>query len=338
MAPEPKVIAGNSGNPGVRARVTGIYSRLVLLARELPEQMSSGENADIKGVKRLIQHLTEMISDGEPMVLGMALGESRYDYSYRHPVNVCILSVALGHKIGLSKKELAELGLVAFLSDIGKLLVPPEVLYKQGVYDQNDWRIMRRHTVQGFKAIFGIPHADEQLMRAAIVSFEHHLHCDLSGYPAVCHIPEQDFYTRVVVIAEWYDALTAAKSYKEGYRSPDTAIKTMLEKAGKELDPVLVKVFVSMMGIYPVGSFIMLDSGELGIVVELHAVLLKRPRTLVISDAQGHPVRPFIAALSKRDENGKYIRTITKTLDPNDYKIDYASFFYRKTAHTGEAR
>jgi HD-GYP domain-containing protein (c-di-GMP phosphodiesterase class II) len=335
MGPEANDMAGNSGNLGVRERVTGIYSRLVLLARELPDQMSSGEYTDMKGVKRLIQHITDMISDGDPLLLGMALGESRYDYSYRHPVNVCILSVALGHKIGLGKKELADLGLAAFLSDIGKLLVPPEVLHKKGAYDENDWRIMRRHTVQGFKVVFGIPHADEQLIRASIVSFEHHLHCDLSGYPAVCHIPEQDFYTRVVVIAEWYDALTAAKSYKEGYRSPDTAIKIMLKKTGKELDPVLVKVFVSMMGIYPVGSFVMLDSNELGIVVEPHTVLLTRPRVLVISDNQGHPVTPFIAALSRRDETRKYLRTITKTLCPNDYKIDYASFFYRKLQHPG---
>lgn len=337
MDPDAKDMTGNSGNPGVKERVTGIYSRLVALARELPDQILSGDHMDIKGAKRLIRHLIDMITYDDPLLLGMALSESRYDYSYRHPVNVCILSVALGHKIGLSKKELAELGLVAFLSDIGKLLVPPEVLHKQGIYDENDWRIMRRHTIQGFKAIFSIPQLDEQLIRSAIVSFEHHLHCDLSGYPEVCHIPEQDFYTRVVVIAEWYDALTAPKSYKEGYRSPDAAIKIMLEEAGQELDSVLVKVFVSMMGIYPVGSLVMLDSGEIGIVVEPHAALLKRPRTLVISDGQGHPVRPFVAALSKRDDTGTYLRTITNTLDPNDYKIDYASFFYRKSAHSGEA-
>jgi len=151
----------------------------------------------------------------------------------------------------------------------------------------------------------------------------------------VSHIPKQDFYTRIVAIAEMYDALTASLSYTEGYRSPDHAVRTLLENAGKKLDPVLVRQFVSMMGAYPVGSFVMLDTNELGIVVEPHAVFLKRPRVLVLSDKKGAPIRPFIAALSKRDENGRYLRTINKTLDPNEYRIDYASFFYRRSPRPG---
>lgn len=328
---EAKNSAGNSDCPGVRERITLIYGRLVALARALPEQILSGDYADLTDAKRLIQHVTDLLTEGDPLLLGMALIEGRYEYIFRHPVNVCILSVALGNKIGLNKKELAELGLVAFLSDIGKLLVPPEVLHKRGLYDDNDWRIMRGHSAQGFKAVFGIPNADKQLIRAAIVSFEHHLHCDLSGYPTVSRIQSQDFYTRVVVIAEWYDALTASKSYSKGHRSPDTAIKNLIQGAGKQLDPLLVKVFVSMMGFYPIGSFVLLSGGELGIVVEPHAVLLKRPRVMVISDGHGRSIRPFIVSLSRTDDNGKYLQTITKSIDPNDYKIDYASFFFRNT-------
>ncbi|HMK55835.1 MAG TPA: HD domain-containing phosphohydrolase [Dissulfurispiraceae bacterium] len=337
MVAETKGGNGNSGNLGVRERITGIYSRMVSLARELPEQLAAGERVDIRNTRRIIQCLADMIVHGDPMLLGMALSENCYDYSYRHSVNTAILSVALGCRVGLSKKELAELGLVAFLADIGKLLLPPDVLNKQGLYDDDDWRIMKRHTVQGFKAIFGVQRSDNHLACAAIASFEHHLHFDLSGYPPVHHIVEQDFYTKIIVIAEWYDALTTSRSYTEGYRSPDAAIKIMLEKAGKELDPVLLKTFVSMMGFYPVGSFVMLDSGELGIVVEPHRVLLKRPRVMVLSDAQGKSVQPFIAALSRRDDSGNYIRSVSKTLDPNNYKIDYASFFYRRTAHRVES-
>ncbi|HMK60119.1 MAG TPA: HD domain-containing phosphohydrolase [Dissulfurispiraceae bacterium] len=336
MTSEHKGNNGNSGSQGVRERITGIYSRLVSLAREMPEQLTAGERVDVRSTRRILQHLADMIANGDPMLLGMALIENRYDYNYRHRVNTAILAIALGCKVGLIKKELAELGLAAFLADIGKLLVPTEVLNKQGTYDENDWRIMKRHTVQGFKAIYGIQKADDQLTRAAIASFEHHLHFDLSGYPPVHHIFEQDFYARIIAIAEWYDALTTARSYTEGYRSPDSAIKLMLEKAGKELDPVLLKTFVSMMGLYPVGSLVMLDSNELGIVVEPHSVLLKRPRVMVLTDAQGRSVKPFIAALSRRDGDGKYIRSISKTLDPNDYKINYTSFFYRRAAARSE--
>jgi HD-GYP domain-containing protein (c-di-GMP phosphodiesterase class II) len=323
------------GGVTVKERVAGLYSGLLAFTRELPQQVTSGKSVQVKSAKRLIQHMVDMITDDEPMLLGMALSENRYEYTYRHPVNVCILSVSLGHRIGLGKKELAELGLVAFLFDIGKSLVPAEVLNKKGVYDENDWCAMKRHTAQGFKAVFGVNDADELLIRAAIVSFEHHLHFDLSGYPKVSHIPKQDFYTRIVAIAEMYDALTASLSYTEGYRSPDHAVRTLLENAGKKLDPTLVRQFVSMMGAYPVGSFVLLDTDELGIVVEPHAVFLKRPRVLVLSDKNGSPVKPFIAALSKRDENGRYLRSVIKTLDPNKYKIDYASFFHRRSPRPG---
>ncbi|HTZ18815.1 MAG TPA: HD domain-containing phosphohydrolase [Dissulfurispiraceae bacterium] len=313
-----------------RERVTSVYNALVVLVGEMSDKVASAENVEVKKAGRLVRYIVDMIADDDPLLLGMALCETRYDYPDRHPVNVCILSVSLGHKIGLGKKQLAELGVVALLSDIGKHLVPPEVLNKDGIYDEDDWRAMKKHTIQGCKAVFGMGDADEQLMKAAIVSFEHHLQADLSGYPKVRHIPAQDFYTRIVAIAELYDALTAHRSYAQGYRSPDRAVRILLEKAGRELDSVLTRQFVSMMGAYPTGSFVQLDTGELCIVVQRHDVFFKRPRVLVLSDGQGRPVKPFIAALSKRDKNGRYLRSIKKTLDPNKYKIDYASFFYSK--------
>ena len=329
MNTERKEPSQHSDEPGVRERVSGLYNCLVALAADMPKKIASGESIGLKVAKRYIQYLVDMIIDGEPVLVGMALSKSRYAYEDRHPVNVCILSVALGHKIGFSKKELAELGLVAFLSDTGKYFVPKEVLNREGVYDENDWCEMKRHTAQGFKAVFRIKNMDENLMRAAIVSFEHHLRWDLSVYPPVSHIPEQDFYTRIVAIAEFYDGLTASRSYAEGHRSPDIAVKSLLSKAGREFDPVLVRQFASMMGAYPVGSVVMLDTGELGIAVEPHDVFFKRPRVLLLSDGQGKSVKPSITSLSKRDGYGRYLRTVKKTLDPNKYRIDYASFFYR---------
>lgn len=324
---EQKEAGRDSGEFGVKERVTGLYDNMVAFVTELPRRVSSGEGIELIRLKRLIQYMVGMVTDDEPVLLGMALNKDRYPYAHRHPVDVCILSVTLGHRIGLSKNQLAELGLVAILSDIGKILVPDEVLNKEGVYNLSDRRVMERHTVLGFKTLFGVKDMDETLIKAAIVSFEHHLHYDLSGYPKVRHISGQDLNTRIVAIAEWYDALTAYRSYTEGCRSPDYAVRTLLEKAGTELDPVLVKFFISMMGVYPIGSLVVLDSGEIGIVVEPHGVLLKRPRVLVVSDA----VKPFVADLSKRGDDGRYLRTIKRTLDPNEYKIDYASYFYSRT-------
>ncbi len=322
MGPEKKE---TNENIGVKERISYLYANLVAYAGELPKRVSSGTGPDLKKLKRLIQHSVDMITDDEPVLLGMVLNKDLYEYEFRHIVDVCILSISLGHRIGLGKRELAELGVAAFLYDVGKLLVPEEVLNREGVYNRSDRRAMEKHPVQGIKTFFADDNIDD-LMRAAIVSFEHHLKYDLSGYPNIRHITEQDFYARIVAIAESYDALTSTRSYAGGTRSPDYAVRALLEKSGTEFDPVLVKFFISMMGIYPVGSMVVLDSGEVGIVMEPHGVLLRRPRVLVISDA----VKPFVADLSKRDNNGRYLRTVKRTLDPNEYKIDYASYFHTR--------
>jgi HD-GYP domain-containing protein (c-di-GMP phosphodiesterase class II) len=323
----------NNGGIGVKERISYIYSSLVSCAGRLPKQVLSGTGPDVRQLKRLIQHCIDMITDDEPVLLGMVLNKNLYEYEYRHIVNVCILSISLGHKIGLTKKELVELGLAAFLYDVGKFLLPEDVLNRDGVYNRSDRRIMEKHPVQGMKVFFSNENIDK-LSRAAIVSFEHHLNYNLSGYPQIRHISDQDFYARIVAIAESYDALTSTRSYAEGTRSPDYAVRTLLSNAGSEFDPVLVKFFVSMMGIYPIGSMVVLDSGEVGIVIEPHGVLLRRPRVLVISEA----VKPFVADLSKRDNGGRYLRTVKRTLDPNEYKIDYASYFHRPSKDNQELK
>jgi HD-GYP domain-containing protein (c-di-GMP phosphodiesterase class II) len=317
---------------GARERVMGLYDSIVSLIAGLPKLVSSGSDIEIKKFRRLVQHLIDTVMDDEPLLLGMALSRDRYEYASRHPVNVCILSVKLGHRLGLNKNELAELGLVSLLYDICLPFVPAEVLAKKGVYSDVDWMAMEQHTIQGFRTLFGLKDVDERLMRAAIVAFEHHLRYDLSGYPRSQHLPSQDFYTRIVAIAEWYDALATSRQYATKDRSPDFAVKTMIEKAGTELDPVLVRVFISMMGMFPVGSLVVLDSGEIGIVIQPHEVLIRRPRVIIISDK----VKPFVADLAKTGEDGRYLRTVSKTLDPNEYRIDYASYFFSKPQRPAE--
>ncbi len=332
MNTEHKETAPSGGDFGVRDRVMGLYDNIASLIADMPRRFASGEDIKMKRLRRLVQYAIDMVEDDEPLLLGMALNNNRHQYADRHPVNVCILSVKLGHRLGLSKNELAELGQVALLYDICLPFVPAEVLEKKGAYSDEDWRAMEQHTIQGFRTLFGLKNVDEMLMRAAIVAFEHHLRYDLSGYPQAQHLPSQDFYTRIVAIAEWYDALASSRAYAEGGRSPDYAVKTLLEQSGTELDPVLVKVFVSMMGVYPVGSLVVLDSGEIGIVMQPHGVLIKRPRVIVISDE----VKPFVADLSKRGDDGQYLRTVKKTLDPNEYRIDYSSYFFGRPRRYGE--
>jgi|WetSurMetagenome_2_1015567.scaffolds.fasta_scaffold00054_39 HD-GYP domain-containing protein (c-di-GMP phosphodiesterase class II) len=329
---------GKKANPGseevgVRERIMILYDNLVSLVADFPDTITTETAPEMKRLRRLIQYIIDMVIDDEPIVLGMALNSNRYDYAKRHPVNVCILTVRLGHHIGLSKKELVDLGIVALLYDICLPFVPREVREKTGAYTDEDWHAMEQHTIEGFRMLFELEDLDERIMRAAIVAYEHHMRYDMSGYPKPHHLPSQDFYTRMIGVAEWYDALTSSRCYAQKGRSPDYAVKVMLEKAGTELDPTLVRIFISMMGVYPVGSVVVLDSGEIGIVKRPHLALIKRPRVIVISGE----VKPFVADLSKRGEDGRYLRTVKRTLDPNEYGIDYSSYFFSSHQRSGQS-
>jgi HD-GYP domain-containing protein (c-di-GMP phosphodiesterase class II) len=163
-------------------------------------------------------------------------------------------------------------------------------------------------------------------IRASIVSFEHHLNCDHSGYPKVKKYRELDFYSRIVMLADQYDAMTSARVYKRIPMSPDKSLSIMLEGAGSQLDPLLFKFFTNMVGIYPIGTLVMLNTKEVGLVYECNSAFADRPRVLIIIDNSGKNVRGPVVDLVGKDETGRYVRTIVKTLDPNKYKINLAEY------------
>jgi HD-GYP domain-containing protein (c-di-GMP phosphodiesterase class II) len=241
-------------------------------------------------------------------------------------VNVSILSMSLGQRLGLSRQALTELGLAALFHDIGKVEIPYEVLNKPTSFTDDEWRIIKKHPIWGVKAILGLGRFNSSAIRALIVSFEHHLNCDFSGYPKVKKYRELDLYSRIVTLADQYDAMTSARVYKRIPMSPDKSLSIMLEGAGSNLDPLLFKFFTNMVGIYPIGTIVMLNTKEVGLVFECNAAFADRPRVLIIIDRQGKSVRGPVVDLSEKDEAGRYMRSTMKTLDPNKYKINLAEY------------
>jgi HD-GYP domain-containing protein (c-di-GMP phosphodiesterase class II) len=249
------------------------------------------------------------------------------EYTYHHSVNVSILTIALGQRLGLSKKILTELGVVALFHDIGKVEIPSDVLNKSTNFTEDEWKLMKRHPVWGVKAILKLRGLDSTTIRSAIVAFEHHMNYDLSGYPKVRKkYSELDFYSRIVSLVDQYDAMTSSRVYSRIPLSPDKALSIMMERANTQLDPLLFKFFINMVGVFPIGTLVMLDSREMGLVYESDIVFADRPRVLIIIDKKGDRVNGPVVSLTEKDGNGRYYRSIVKTLDPNKYKINLAEY------------
>jgi len=149
---------------------------------------------------------------------------------------------------------------------------------------------------------------------------------DFSGYPKVKKYTELDLYSKIVSLADQYDAMTSARVYSRIPMSPDKALSIMMERAGTQLDPVLIKFFINMVGVFPVGTLVLLDTKELGLVYESDVVFMDRPRVLIIIDNTGNRVKGPVVTLTEKDEKGKYLRSVIKTLDPNKYKINLAEY------------
>ena len=302
------------------------YFNAVSYSKGVMTKIKSGEKVNIKKSKRIVETMVDQLLAEEQLLLSMTSIKDYDEYTYHHSVNVSILSIALGQRLGLSKKVLTELGLTALFHDIGKIEIPYEILNKPTNFNDDEWRLIRKHPIWGVRAILKLRGFDNTTIRSSIVAFEHHMNYDFSGYPRVKKYTELDFYSRIVSLADQYDAMTSARVYSRIPMSPDKALSIMMERAGTQLDPVLFKFFINMVGVFPIGTLMLLNTKELGLVYESDVVFMDRPRVLIIIDNQGNRVKGPVVSLTEKDEKGKYLRSVIKTLDPNKYKINLAEY------------
>jgi HD-GYP domain-containing protein (c-di-GMP phosphodiesterase class II) len=325
VGPLKKIAEDGDGN--IRKLVKRTYFNAVSFTRGVISKIRSGEKVSLKKAKRVVESMVDMILGEEDLLLGMTAIKDYDEYTYNHSVNVSILSIALGQRLGMSRKALTELGLVALFHDIGKIEVPAEILNKPTNFNDGEWMIVKRHPFWGVRAILKLRVLDATSIRTAIVAFEHHLNYNMTGYPTVSRRFEIDFYSKIVSLTDQYDGMTSSRVYSRVPMPPDKALSVMAERTGSELDPLLFKFFINMIGVFPIGTLVLLDTRELGLVYGSNSTFHDRPRIMIIVDSSGERVKGNVVDLTERDAGGRYVRSIIKTLDSNRYRINLAEYF-----------
>jgi len=310
----------------VRKMVKKTYFNAVSFTQGVINKIKSGEKVNIKKAKRVVESMVDQILEEEQMLLGMTAIKDYDEYTYHHSVNVSILSIALGQRLGMSRRMLTELGMVSLFHDIGKMDIPNEILNKPTHFTDNEWSVIRKHPLWGLKAILKLKRFDDLTIKSAIVAFEHHMNFDLSGYPKLKKGSKLDLLSRIVSLADQYDAMTSARVYSRIPLSPDKALSIMMERAGTQLDPLLFKFFTNMVGVYPIGTLVMLDTKELGLVCESNQLFPDRPRVMIIVNEAGIRTKGAVIDLTEKNERDEHVRSIKKTLDPNKYHINLAEY------------
>jgi HD-GYP domain-containing protein (c-di-GMP phosphodiesterase class II) len=312
----------------IRLYFSGIY-----LLKEVFERQKTTGTFNLNLAKRWMQSIFNHIVDDESFIYGLTNIKNFDEYTLNHSINVCILAIALGRRLGLTREELSDLGVSSFLHDLGKLDIPKEILEKPAQLDAAERAIIENHVHIGAEKLIQLKSTRRIPIRAVQVALEHHLKADLSGYPRYFKKRSTNLFSKIVKIVDYFDALTTKRVYRTKVFTRDDALSLMQEKSGEEFDPLILKVFISMIGAYPIGSLVALDSGELGIVFEAnpHPAFHLRPKVKIIADADGNKVDGELIDLTEiAPETRKFRWTITKSLEADKYGIQPADYFLAK--------
>lgn len=313
-----------------KERAKRTYTQSVAVTKDLMTSMRMGKSPNIKRIKRVVQSIVDQILNEETSLLGLTAIRDYDEYTFIHSVNVCIFSVALGKRLGLSKLQLYDLGMAALFHDIGKSRVPLDILNKQGGLTDDEWRRIASHPWLGVLALFQLRGSQEYPYRAMIVAIEHHMKRDLTGYPKPIRPRQQSVFSKIVAVADGFDAATSRRTYQTVPYNPAEVMREMRDNPRRGMDPVVVKAFINLTGIYPMGTLVVLDTFELGIVHATNPLpdMLARPLVRVISDSVGNLQTPgTVVDLADRNPDGNFARTIIKTENPERYGVRIADYF-----------
>jgi HD-GYP domain-containing protein (c-di-GMP phosphodiesterase class II) len=305
------------------AKVAGSVGTLTRSSRE-------GGSISFKQAKRAIQNIIDLMVDDESAVLGLTTLRCHDQYTHNHSVNVSLLSMALANRVGYPKVDLADLGLAALFHDVGKCAISLDILKKPGEFSKEEWEIMRTHPTEGVLVLVKLRGLSDVPARMAAASFEHHMNYDFSGYPKLATPWTQSLSSRIVTIADCYDAMTSSRVYRREPMSPSKALNLMLSKSGKSFDAVLLKLFVNCVGIIPIGSLVMLETSELAVVLKpaTDKAQAERPFVKVITDPQGNPVdHGREVDLTEKTEASDFRHEIIRLIDNTEYKFDTSRYF-----------
>jgi HD-GYP domain-containing protein (c-di-GMP phosphodiesterase class II) len=290
--------------------------------RHAASDVASGEGINLGAASRLVEQLSDQVFRDPTQALMLATVRSHDEYTYYHMLNVCLLSIALGYAVGLNPDQIMALGMGGLLHDVGKVNVPVELLQHVGPLSPEQWQVIQRHPVDGAGMVLGTGDGLSQL--TAVIVLEHHSAFDLTGYPGLSNRPHPALPARMVAVADCFDAVTTNRPYRRAEERRQ-ALNILLAGAGRGYDPRVVRTFVRLQGLFPIGSLVRLTDGDVGVVVRNHDTLLARPTVRILLDAQGSPADPFELDLTQMRPDGSFRWEVERSMDPNEMGIDMMS-------------
>jgi HD-GYP domain-containing protein (c-di-GMP phosphodiesterase class II) len=305
-----------------KKKASEVFQDAIDAVKEMVEAVHLDKATRMRKMNTVVQTMVDNILDNRDALMGLTSIKMYDEYTFAHSVNTAILSISLGTYLSFEKSQIAALGVAALMHDIGKVNVPHEVINKPGKLTDEEWQLVKRHPIEGALLLSDVPGVSKLAMVAA---FEHHQHNDAFGYPKVDGDLKQHPFSQIVSLADAYEALTAARVYYSVQMPPDEAVRILLAKRGTTFNAVIVKAFVNMIGIFPIGTLLKLDTGEAGLVMHQTRDLM-RPRVLILDKFDGTEKETGDEISLLETAGGKYKLTVTGIINPHTAGINVKQY------------
>lgn len=277
-------------------RAAKIVSRSRQAVASMFEEARMGRAVDGLGAQRLVEEISDSVARNPGALISLARLKTADDYTYMHSVAVCALMVALAKQLGLDEPEVRPAGIAGLLHDLGKAAIPGEILNKPGKLTDAEFAIIKSHPEEGHRMLLQGSGVDEV---ARDVVLHHHEKMDGSGYPKGLRGDEISLSAKMGAVCDVYDAITSNRPYKSGW-DPAESLRKMAEWSQGHFDPTVFQAFVKSIGIYPIGSLVLLNCGRLGVVVEQADKSLLTPRVKVFFSTKSNArIRPEVIDLAR---------------------------------------
>jgi putative nucleotidyltransferase with HDIG domain len=295
-----------------------VYDTAVETAETLWHAAKAGDQPDPGAARKIIDGLARLVTQDRTSLMALTALKKYDNYTFTHMVNVAALAMAQATSLNLNGTLLREFGFAALMHDIGKVKTPVEVLNKPDKLTKEEFAVMKQHVVDGAHILRRTP---EMPALAPIVAFEHHLKQDLSGYPENVATRGLNLCTMVVSIADVFDALRSNRPYRQGLAT--ARIRAIMgEQNNPAFNQPLLKRFVNLMGLFPVGNLVRLGTEELAVVTAEHPSDPFRPQVKIITNSKGELLEQPVLANTWEREFADHSRAVVEAVDPEPLGID----------------
>lgn len=303
-------------------RARQIKGEAQALVQTMMRDARLGKAIELPHVEPVVQNITESILRNAGALIGLLKIKSRDDYTFLHSVSVCALMVAFCKSTGMDSEMTRQAGLGGLLHDTGKSLIPDEILNKPGRLTDEEFDIVKAHPKNGYDILLKTPHIGPIPLD---ITLHHHERRDGSGYPDNLRGDNISTLSQMAAIVDVYDAITSDRSYHKGIPAAE-ALRRIFEWSKHHFNPDLVHAFIRCVGIYPVGTMVLLESGKLAVVLEPHETNLLAPKVKLFFNTKTNThITPVVLDLGKPFGDGGGDRIVSHE-SPEKWQIDPMRF------------